>query len=665
VTITIEGAVTDDIGLLEWLMQQADQNVPEAFKAAAIPVAWLGRTSTDDAQDPTLSLPRQLDNSRLALPAGFVIVAHFYDVESGRTALEHRGRGHAHAPLAIPIPRDGGIADLLEEAKRPDRRFVAVVCESIERVARKTYFSTKIEHELEKAGVALLAADEGIDPSTLNSSDRGEAPYRRATPTLMRRIKQAIAEWYVLNMLELTWGGLKQHTAQGFNIGKPPYGYLAQPVKHPNKARAREGKTKHRLTVDSVRGPVVTQIFVWRGIERLSREAIANRLNLDLERNPPPDPILGDGPRRRVGRWTSASVREVLDNPKHTGYMVWNRRKRGHPNREVKGRANPPSAWVWSARPTHEANVTKALFEAATSVGRFRQGSAPASTTRPKASTRRTYALRSYVICDICEHRFYGEVQKGLTYYRCTPDSEHNRHKPWFAEHPRAVYVREDLLLDPLARFLRDRVFGRGRGALINAADLDGQDRRARLEREQALNAAVAELQRQLDNLIHELAQFTTTGDTDADSALKAGLREEFATVRSQQRTKKEELEDLLTAVRGTEPATIDVLDQLPHIAARLDKLPDDRARRLYDAMQLEVRYNCHQHEVTLRVTVAPDTMPELLASLQDILQGTDDDPVRDALHAPPARAKVRDVLRDPGGAPVLSRPYSRRSLLT
>jgi hypothetical protein len=25
-------------------------------------------------------------------------------------------------------------------------------------------------------------------------------------------MKQAIAEWYVLNMLEITWGGLKQHT---------------------------------------------------------------------------------------------------------------------------------------------------------------------------------------------------------------------------------------------------------------------------------------------------------------------------------------------------------------------------------------------------------------------------------------------------------------------
>jgi hypothetical protein len=104
---------------------------------------------------------------------GFVIVAKFYDVESGRITVENRGKGNAHEQLDIRIARDGGIADLLAEAKRADRRFVAVVVESIERVARVTYFSTKIEFELEKAGVALLAADEGIDGRSIPNLDHG------------------------------------------------------------------------------------------------------------------------------------------------------------------------------------------------------------------------------------------------------------------------------------------------------------------------------------------------------------------------------------------------------------------------------------------------------------------------------------------------------------
>src|SRR4051812_4907137 len=88
-----------NVSLLDWLRVVADQNLPEALQAAAVPVAWLGRTSTDDAQDPTLSLPRQLDNSRKALPAGFVITAHFYDIESGRNLVENRGTGTAHEQL--------------------------------------------------------------------------------------------------------------------------------------------------------------------------------------------------------------------------------------------------------------------------------------------------------------------------------------------------------------------------------------------------------------------------------------------------------------------------------------------------------------------------------------------------------------------------------------
>lgn len=316
----------DQVSLLSWLQTVADQNVPATFGPAKVPVAWLGRTSTEDNQDPTLSLPRQLDSARHALPDEFVIVAHFYDVESGRTIEELRGRGHGHERFDIPIPRDGGIADVLEEAKRPDRRFVAVICESIERVARTTYLGTKIEHELEQAGVALLAADEGVDRAAIPALAEGSGPVKRATATLTRRIKQGIAEWYVLNVLELAWGGFKIHTDQGYNVGKPPYGYLAKQVRHPVEAKALQGRHKHKLIPDPVRGKVVTQIFQWRALERLSYQAIADRLNLDPDQYPPPEPIPGRG-RRRIGAWIAGSVREVLDNPKHTGFMVWNRRK--------------------------------------------------------------------------------------------------------------------------------------------------------------------------------------------------------------------------------------------------------------------------------------------------------------------------------------------------
>ncbi|GIH07148.1 hypothetical protein Rhe02_52150 [Rhizocola hellebori] len=600
----------DEVGLLDWLRLQADQNVPEAFAAAAVPVAWLGRTSTDDAQDPTLSLPRQLDSCRKALPPGFVIVAKFYDVESGRTTVENRGKSSAHEQLDIPIARDGSIADLLAEAKRPDRRFVAVVVESIERVARVTYVSTKIEHQLEKAGVALLAADEGIDHRSIPNINRSDSPYRKATPTLTRRIKQAIAEWYVLNMLELTWGGLKAHTVQGYNIGKPPYGYLADKQKHPVKAKAREGKTKHRLTADPVKGPVVTQIFQWRTVLRLGYDEIAHRLNLDPDRYPPPDPILGEG-RRRIGLWTGGSIREVLDNPKHTGYMVWNRRKRGHRAREIKGRVNPPSAWVWSPRPTHEPLVTRELFEAASAVGRFRQGSrnAPGKSTNPSA--KRSYRLRSYVFCDLCQRRAFGEIHKGTTYYRCSPDAKYHAHLPWFAAHPRAAYIREDLLTNRLCDFFKHRIFGNARHALLTAAAAD-QNRQAAddaAKRATKLAAQLEELKRRQDNLITELERFTSTGDNDVDTTLRAKIKERFAAIITEQRTTTGQLRQANEDVSAQRPIDLNILNRLPQHPLDLDQLPEAELRDLLDAFHLELRFHPNHNELTVRITISHDSV--------------------------------------------------------
>ena len=47
--------------------------------------AYLGRTSDEDAQDPSLSIPRQLNSCDVIVkPLGDEIVAHYWEVESGR-----------------------------------------------------------------------------------------------------------------------------------------------------------------------------------------------------------------------------------------------------------------------------------------------------------------------------------------------------------------------------------------------------------------------------------------------------------------------------------------------------------------------------------------------------------------------------------------------------
>src|ERR1700761_8647222 len=63
-----------------------------AGPAQTVPVAFIGRTSTL-MQDPVASLRRQVRKSQAWLPAGFKIVAWYWDVESGGLDLEARSQG--------------------------------------------------------------------------------------------------------------------------------------------------------------------------------------------------------------------------------------------------------------------------------------------------------------------------------------------------------------------------------------------------------------------------------------------------------------------------------------------------------------------------------------------------------------------------------------------
>ncbi|WP_234438545.1 recombinase family protein [Streptomyces sp. NRRL S-340] len=546
-----------------------------------------------------MSLPRQLRNARAALPAGWVIVAHFYDVESGRKELHERGNSLAHQNFEIPIPRDGSVTDLLKEAQRPNRRFAAVICESIERIARRTYFGTKIEYELEQAGVALCAADEPIvtDPRA-----------KLATPTLTRRIKQAVSEWYVLQMLELSWDGFIEHISQGWNVGKPPYGYLAEKVPHPVPARRAEGRTKHRLIPDPPRASAVTFIFQLRGLDKLGYDAIADRLNLDLAAYPPPEPTRPDV---ALGCWSGSAVREILRNPKYTGYQVWNRRamKKG-------GRYNDPKDWVWSPRPVHEPLVTKELFDAVSTVGRKRQGSRATHGANAHPATKRSYVLRSYVYCDTCDRRMFGKSRHQISYYACQPDPNEHRDQPWFPDHPKSLWIREQILIASISRFFATRIFGFDRrshlGAALEAArSADGAGDRIGKERA-ALGRTISAIGQRQAHLIHTLANCLGGYEArdlhpDQEKQLRDSIQREHAALGAQREQLAEQLAHLRApkqAVRAAANAA--PLDAVPPLDVDLALVPEEIQRRLYSAFGLEVRYSRPHEELTLRVTI-PD----------------------------------------------------------
>ncbi|GGL05453.1 recombinase family protein [Streptomyces flaveus] len=564
-----------------------------------IRVAWLGRTSTRDLQDPTLSLPRQLRNSRAALPENTAIVAHFYDVESGRLALDARGHGTAHEKFQIPIPRDGSIQDLLEEAQRPDRRFDAVICEAIDRIARTTYFSTRIEYQLEQAGVPLLAADE---PIRLDVSPRKA---KAATQVLTRRMKQGVAEWYVTEMLEKSWSGFEMHTEQGYNIGKPCYGYQARPVPHPVPAKRAKGVKKTLLEVHPVEGPVVRKMFHWRIVERLSYQAIADRLNADLTLNPPPSPILAD---TAVGHWTYSSARDVLTNPKHTGHMVWNRRARKGAGRN---RPNPVEEWVWSIEPTHEALVDLETFVQAQQVAEHRERSRSAAGTSRHPQAQRTYRLRSFIFCAQCERRFYGKPSKGINYYVCAPKKPYRA-----ADHPASVWVPEAGMLEGLGDFLSDRVFGVYRRELLTET-MDQMDAGAEREREAraaSLRRAIAEAETKSKRLLHSLELVD-----NPDRNFIRDLNERRAELHGQQMDLERQLSRLETEIQET--PNPDLLTGLPVTAVDLTALPDALSRRLFETLRLEIHYDHKTELATCRVTLTSGSIGDI-ADMAEVLPG-------------------------------------------
>jgi site-specific DNA recombinase len=416
-------------------------------------VAFYGRVSTDDAQDPSLSIPRQLAKCEQVLePIGEKVTVTFWDVESGRKALEQRGKGKRDWTAEVSVPRLGGLPELLASVK--EGAIDMVIVESIDRLSRMTADGTRIERELEERDVALFAADE-----PLNSS---------ATSILTRRVKQGVAEWYVRDLMERSRAGMEESVRQGWHTGgRAPYGYQLEPHPHPNPKKAREGRKKHRLILDPVAAPIVLMIFTDYAENGMGLGSICEKLNRDLDRYPPPRRN-GKDVNELVQTWSKSQLQSMLRNPKYTGFNVWNR----HDKRKGRPLVRPRQDWIWSPTPTHEVIVPKELFDAIEE--RAQRNSQPPNHARPKrypahprGQGRRLYVLRGRVRCGLCGRRMEGSHQKGSNWYRCQYVSKRGLAGADAAGHPRVLGIKEDVILNALREFMAERLFGPERLRLL------------------------------------------------------------------------------------------------------------------------------------------------------------------------------------------------------
>jgi site-specific DNA recombinase len=543
--------------------------------------AFYGRVSTEDNQDPTLSLPRQLANCEAAATSvSGQIVAHFYDIESGAARYEKRGAGHV-SDFDIPIPRDGGLLDLLQEAGTG--RFNVIVCESISRVARNPSVTFRVEEELREAHVKLWAVDE---------------PWEESFGSIvLRHVNVGLARGYLHELKVKSRQGIEAAARQGRHAGgKPLYGYRFQEIPHPNPHKARQGGKQKILEPDPLRAPIVRMIFEDYVARGMSLGDLQSKLNADLERFPPPE---SPDPRRRTGRWGRSSVWEILRNPKFTGYQVWNRRarKRG-------GKTNPPEQWIWSEEPAHEALVSREMFEEAARRSVARDNVTKAANTRADYPPR-TYLLRSFLRCGACGLRMHGRERHGVAYYTCETARRHATLVA--AEHPKMVYVREDRAVARVIEFLQTHLFGPGRReGLARALEETDPERDAHHDEAERLNSELAELVVRIRRQVAHLEALEA--DTDAGAEIRSRLRE-LAALKVRRERELEAAERALATKPDREQAQ-ELVDLLPQLDVDLTLLAEESFREMLAALDFAATFEPARNELRVRATLAPELRP-------------------------------------------------------
>ncbi|WP_369807731.1 recombinase family protein [Glycomyces sp. NRRL B-16210] len=376
------------------------------------------------------------------------------------------------------------------------------------------------------------------------------------------------------------------------------------------------------LEVDQTRAAVVRRIFELRIGRSAGYEAIAEILNQDLALNPPPEP---SNPARARGSWCGGTVREILRNPKYTGYMVWNR----HATKRGGNRINPINEWVWSPEPTHEAIISPEEFSAAQQVSghRARRRGKSAEQRRPT-----DYRLRSTIRCALCGLRMYGTSRKERIYYSCHPK---RGSRP--EGHPAATYLREDLAEGVIARFLDSFLLGAQRtGRLRALADQLQEVDAAELEQERAtLAAALAESEQRKSKLVR-VFELTEEFDTDLIQSVVERQRQ-LSRECQQLRVRIETIDDALRS-----RPDVRIVDAFPCNTIDTDRLPGEMFRRLLQAFRVELVYEPERRELTCNATITPTLVQVVQKLINEVANAQKDEKPARALSA----VRVSDVAR-------------------
>jgi site-specific DNA recombinase len=311
-----------------------------------IQVAFYGRVSTEDAQDPEASLGWQLSRARQLLePAGARIVQQFFDIGTSRS---------------LPWKRRPEASRLLSLLADPGRGFTGVVIGEPQRAFYGNQFGLTFP-VFTHYGVQLWVPEVGgpLDPGS-EAHDLVMTLYGGMSKGERNRI-QLRTRAAMIDLATRT---------DRFLGGRPPYGYcLADAGPHPNPGRAAAGQRAHKLTPAPGAAPVVQRIYSMyaaglglRSIaQTLTDEGVPSPSAHDPARNPHRDPR----------GWAHSAVRAILANETYTGRRVWAKQGKVESlidpddvaaGNQTRLRWRPEEDWVRGLERTHDALIADDLF---------------------------------------------------------------------------------------------------------------------------------------------------------------------------------------------------------------------------------------------------------------------------------------------------------------
>ena len=375
-----------------------------------------------------------------------------------------------------------GLSNLLRAARLS--HFDILICEDLDRLARKQADLHKIRDELSFLGIAIMTVSDG----NITAMHAG--------------LKGLMSEMFLTDLANKTRRGLRARVASGASGGGKSYGYDAVPGSPGEHViNEREAEVVRRVFADYVAGRTPREIAA-----QLNAEGIA-------------------GPRG--GKWNSSTLNGsrarqngLLQNRLYIGEIVWNRQRfiKDPSTGKRVSRLNPEAEWLRADAP-HLAIVNPATFARAAGRKEMRSADRGPTMARPK------HLLSGLIKCGCCgaSYTVMGNDRLGCAGFRERGDCTNNRTIARRHVEQRVLAALQSHLADPemLAEYVREF-----HAQLRLRAAEEGKQR-------SALERRLGELTRAIERIVDQVV------DGSASKALIARL--------SGMESEQEELQSRLT----------------------------------------------------------------------------------------------------------------------